>query len=184
MEQRKADRDVEQVKARRVRDRERMDQGLITNPKDLERMQHELTSLERRITALEDEELEVMERHEAAQTEATVAVRARDDHAARLGELRSARDAKLAAISEERDGVVQGRPAIVADLSAELLALYDRIRAHSGTGAAPLQQRRCGGCRLEVNAVDLGRFRTAAEDEVLRCEECGRILVRMPESGL
>ena len=44
-----------------------MDQGLVNNPKDLERMQHELVSLERRITSLEDEELEVMERLEEAQ---------------------------------------------------------------------------------------------------------------------
>ena len=65
--QKKADADVEQVKARRARDRDRMDQGLITNPKDLERMQHELESLDRRITTLEDEELEVMEELEEAQ---------------------------------------------------------------------------------------------------------------------
>ncbi len=44
-----------------------MDAGLITNPKDLERMTGELESLERRISTLEDEELEVMERLEAAQ---------------------------------------------------------------------------------------------------------------------
>ena len=44
-EQAKVDADVEQVKARRERDRDRMDQGLITNPKDLERMQDELESL-------------------------------------------------------------------------------------------------------------------------------------------
>ena len=69
-EQKKADADVEQVKARRARDRDRMDQGLITNPKDLERMQHELVSLERRITTLEDEELEVMEQLEEAQGDA------------------------------------------------------------------------------------------------------------------
>ena len=49
-EQAKVDADVEAVKARRTRDRDRMDQGLITNPKDLERMQHELESLERRIS--------------------------------------------------------------------------------------------------------------------------------------
>ena len=55
------------MKARRTRDRERMDAGLITNPKDLERMTGELESLERRISTLEDEELEVMERLEAAQ---------------------------------------------------------------------------------------------------------------------
>ena len=38
-EQAKVDADVEQVKSRRTRDQDRMDQGLITNPKDLERMQ-------------------------------------------------------------------------------------------------------------------------------------------------
>ena len=58
-EQKKADQDVEQVKARRERDRTRMDQGLITNPKDLERMSHELESLEKRISDLEDVELEI-----------------------------------------------------------------------------------------------------------------------------
>ena len=45
VEQKKADSDVEQVKVRRTRDRDRMNQGLITSHKDLERMQHELESL-------------------------------------------------------------------------------------------------------------------------------------------
>ena len=68
-EQRKADADVEQVKARRVRDQQRLDRGMVTNPKDLERLQHELVSLDRRISDLEDAELEVMERLEAVQIE-------------------------------------------------------------------------------------------------------------------
>ena len=66
-EQRRADRDVEQVKTRRERDRTRMEQGQITDPRALESMGHELESLERRITTLEDEELEVMEKLEEAQ---------------------------------------------------------------------------------------------------------------------
>ena len=70
-DQLKADQDVEQVKSRRKRDQDRIDQGLISNPKDLERMQHELESLERRIGVLEDEELEVMERLEEAQNALT-----------------------------------------------------------------------------------------------------------------
>ena len=65
-EQAKVDADVEQVKTRRTRDQDRMDQGLISNPKDLERMQGELESLQRRITSLEDDELEVMARLEDA----------------------------------------------------------------------------------------------------------------------
>ena len=68
-EQKKADADVEQVKTRRKRDQDRIDQGLVSNPKDLERMQHEMVSLERRITSLEDTELEVMEQLETAQAE-------------------------------------------------------------------------------------------------------------------
>ncbi len=47
-----------------------------------------------------------------------------------------------------------------------------------------LRQRRCHGCQLELNAVDLNHIKAAAEDEVIRCEECRRILVRTPESGL
>ncbi|MGN6610349.1 MAG: zinc ribbon domain-containing protein, partial [Angustibacter sp.] len=62
---------------------------------------------------------------------------------------------------------------------------YERIRASSGgLGAAALRQRRCGGCQLELNNVDMNRIKAAPADEVLRCEECGRILVRTGESGL
>ncbi|WP_122261627.1 zinc ribbon domain-containing protein [Ornithinimicrobium cerasi] len=174
---------VQQVRDRAARDEARLASG-TGSAKDLQGLQHELASLSRRQEVLEDAELEVMERVETAQAQARTAVTARDEHVARLAGLRSARDAKLARIGAEREEVASGRPAVAADLSPELLALYERVRAHSGTGAAPLLQRRCGGCRLEINAVDLGRIRGAAEDEVLRCEECGRVLVRTPESGL
>ena len=67
-EQRKADQDVEQVKTRRSRDQQRLDTGQ-GSAKDLEHLQHELVSLDRRISDLEDAELEVMERLEEAQQE-------------------------------------------------------------------------------------------------------------------
>ncbi|MFB9730612.1 zinc ribbon domain-containing protein [Ornithinimicrobium kibberense] len=174
---------VQQVRDRAARDQARLDEGSGTS-KSLQGLQHELASLARRQEVLEDEQLEVMERVEAAQAAADRAVREHATHAEKLAALRVQRDEKAARIGAEREQVAEGRPGIVADLSAELLALYDRVRAHSGTGAAPLVQRRCGGCRLDLNAVDLSRIRNAPEDEVLRCEECGRILVRTEESGL
>lgn len=174
---------VQQVRDRTERNQKRLDSG-AGSAKDLQGMQHELESLARRQSVLEDEQLEIMERVEQAQAEADEAERRRADHAARLDELRAARDEKTAAVTAERQEVARGRDAVVADLSGELLALYDRVRAHTGSGAAALLQRRCGGCRLELNAVDLSRIRSAEEDEVLRCEECGRILVRTAESGL
>ncbi|PZU50372.1 MAG: hypothetical protein DI571_01335 [Arsenicicoccus sp.] len=179
----KAESAVQLVRDRAARDQERLDAGSGT-AKSLQGLQHELESLARRQGVLEDAELEVMERLEQAQAGQEAATAAQQKHEGRLAELRAARDEKAATVGAERDEVAAGRAAIVADVSAELLALYERLRAHSGSGAAPLQQRRCGGCRLELNTVDLNRIKAAAEDEVVRCEECGRILVRTAESGL
>jgi predicted nucleic acid-binding Zn-ribbon protein len=77
------------------------------------------------------------------------------------------------------------RADIVAGVGEDLVALYEKIRASSGgLGAAPLRQRRCGGCQLELNNVDMSRIKSAPADELLRCEECRRILVRTAESGI
>lgn len=179
----KAEAAVQLVRDRAARDRQRLDAG-TGSAKDLQGLQHELESLARRQSVLEDEELEVMERVEEAEKEQSSALAAQEEVAARLTELRDAKEEKSAALTAELDEVSQGRDAIIGDLSGELLTLYERLRAQTGAGAAALQQRRCGGCRLELNAVDLGRIRSAAEDEVVRCEECGRILVRTAESGL
>jgi uncharacterized protein len=184
-EQRKADADVEQVKARRARDQERMDRGLVASPKDLDRMSQELVSLSRRISDLEDQELEVMERLESAQNR----------HAS-LGERLAALDERIAQVSESRDAVAgdltsqlaaatDERKVTVSGVPADLMTLYEKIRAQkAGVGAARLIRRRCTGCSLDLTAADLGAFARAPLDEVLRCEECDRILVRTAESGI
>jgi predicted nucleic acid-binding Zn-ribbon protein len=63
--------------------------------------------------------------------------------------------------------------------------LYEKVRAaSSGVGAAALRRGQCEGCHLQLNTTDLNRIREADPDEVLRCEECRRILVRTADSGL
>jgi len=78
----------------------------------------------------------------------------------------------------------QERTILVGGLPAELVTLYERIRARNGSGAALLRGGRCGACRLELDRTAIGRLRDASPDEVVRCEECGVVLVRTPESGL
>jgi predicted nucleic acid-binding Zn-ribbon protein len=183
-EQNKADADVEQVKTRRERDRSRIDAGSITNPKDLERMQHELVSLERRITSLEDTELEVMERLEEAQNtlDTVSALLATTDE--RLTALAKIRDEKAADLEVSLSALVGERSQAVAGMPEDLMKLYEHLRVQRGVGAAPLQARQCGGCQLTLNSMDLAAIAKAPSDEVLRCEECSRILVRTSESGL
>ena len=76
------------------------------------------------------------------------------------------------------------RAELVAALPADLVALYEKIRDRSGVGAGLLRHGRCGSCQLQLSASDLSRIREMAADEVVRCEECGAIMVRTEESGL
>ena len=182
--QRKADEDVEQVKARRTRDQRRLDEGTV-GAKDASRLQHEIVSLDRRITELEDVELEVMEQLESAQEQLAAVRQELAQLDARAAELTVARDQRLGRLREEAAVVTRDRAAAVAGMPSELVALYERLREQQdGVGAAHLRARRCGGCSLQLNSAELAEIAKLPPDEVVRCEECGRILVRTGESGL
>ncbi len=177
------ERDVEQVRARKERDTALLASG--RGPaRELEALQHEIESLNRRQNDLEDSQLELMERREQAQA-------VLDDVESRLATVRekkaeaeARRNEALAAISAEETARTEARKPLVAQLPADLVALYDRIRADTGIGAAPLRAGRCGGCQLELAGSERARVKAAPPDEVLRCDECRRIMIRTPESGL
>ncbi|MDQ2757846.1 MAG: C4-type zinc ribbon domain-containing protein [Actinomycetota bacterium] len=180
----KAEADVQLVRDRATRNQARLDSG-TGSAKDLQALQHELESLARRQTELEDAEIDIMEKAEELGARASALGASRADLAVTLGELEAARDSGLATLETEREQVAGQRDSIRPGVDDALLALYEKVRANGGgVGAAELRQRRCGGCRLELNGGDLQRITAAAPDEVVRCEECGRILVRTPESGL
>jgi uncharacterized protein len=182
--QAKAEADVAAVRARRRRDQERMDSGAVANPKDLERMQHELATLDRRIGVLEDEELEVLEQLEEAQTGLAALEQELAGFDERLAALTTARDERATGLDAQLAEVMAERPGAVEGMPADLLALYDKLRERKGIGASELRARRCGGCQLELDSAELSRIKSLASNEVVRCEECSRILVRTSESGL
>jgi uncharacterized protein len=178
------ERDIEQVRARSDKDSGRLTAG--TGPaRELEALQHELTSLRRRQSELEDSELELMEQRETAQA-------AVDDVIGRLAagrdeltKIEAERDAAFAEIAKDEEWKVNARKPLAADLPADLVALYDKIRESSGgLGAALLRSGRCGGCRIELSGGERARVKAAAADEVVRCDECRRIMIRTEESGL
>ena len=185
LEQAKAETDLEPVRERLSRNQARITNGTIADPKALSSMLEEVNHLKKRISDLEDAELDVMEQLEAAMAsqEKLRARAARVD--AELAEAIADRDRQLAALEAEMSGLREQRAEIAPLIPDDLLALYDKIgTSHGGVGAAELRARRCTGCQLEVNAAELRSFSAAADDEVLRCEECGRILIRTAQSGL
>jgi len=181
----KAESDVEQVRARSTKDQDLLLSGRVTSAKELESLQQEVASLARRQGDLEEDELEVMERLEEARAALGALTAERAGFTAQLDAAAAERDTAWAEGDRDREWVSGERATVLPDIPADLLTLYEKLRAdHNGVGAAALRQRRCEGCRMELTPTDIGRIRDAAPDAVLRCEECRRILVRTPESGL
>jgi predicted nucleic acid-binding Zn-ribbon protein len=183
-EQRRLENEVDAVRGRATRDEQRLQGGGLP-AKELEGLQHELTTLARRQSSLEDELLEVMEQREEAETSLGTLTSERGSLESERAELTAARDAAFAEIDRAAAQRSQERSAIADELPADLLALYERAREHGGgVGAAMLRHRRCEGCHIELSGSELAAVRAADSDTVVRCDNCRRILVRTAESGL
>lgn len=184
-EQDKLESDIDQVRQRMVRDQQRLDSGAVGSAKELESLQHEIGSLAKRQRDLEDVELEVMERLEDAEHRAAALDAEQQRLVAAVEDAERRRAGALEALDKDAEFARRQRATVVPDIGEELLAFYEKLRGQlDGLAAVAIRQRRCEGCRLELSTTDVGRIREADEDAIIRCEECRRIQVRTPESGL
>ena len=174
--------DVALVEARISRDDGRLQQS--SSVKDIQGLEHELVSLRARLGDLEEIELSVMEKVETLESELESAMTAFDDQQAKVAEAIAARDAALAVIADERLAAQQQRDAVVAQVPADLIALYEKQRERYGTGASHLRARISSASGVELTGSDLATVRSAAPDAVLLCPDSNAILVRTDESGL
>ena len=179
LELRRGEVDVETVTDRIKKDEARLASGNAT-PKELEQLQHEVGTLKKRQEALEEIELEIMMRSDA--------IGARRDtlttDLASLETFKSEINSRLATATAQINTLIsdknQARLLVVAKIEKPLIDLYEKIRAASGgVAAAALVGNKCNGCNLAINAVEMERIKSLAKDELLRCEECRRILVRI-----
>ncbi|MBU9765619.1 hypothetical protein FR943_17430 [Mycobacterium sp. TNTM28] len=174
----KLESEIDSVRQREDRDRALIDGGTV-GAKQVAEIQHELETLQRRQSSLEDSLLELMERREELAGRQAEALQRIDDLQAALSAAHQARDAALAEIDQSRAQAKTRREGLVSIIDAELVDLYERQRARGGPGAGLLQGRRCGACRIEIDRGESARIAAAAEDDVLRCPECGAILLRV-----
>ncbi|GAB3617062.1 C4-type zinc ribbon domain-containing protein [Okibacterium endophyticum] len=174
--------DVAMVDARMKRDTDRLTSS--SSVKDVAALESEIESLKARKNALEDAQLEVMERVDAAEkiVEATRGVE--QGLTSRLDDLAERRSAALDEIANETASLTAQRGALQNSVAADLYALYEQRRAKGGTGAALFRAGTCGACTITLTGNDLQSVRSAEIDEVLQCPECSSIMVRTEESGL
>nr|WP_314844195.1 C4-type zinc ribbon domain-containing protein [uncultured Microbacterium sp.] len=173
--------DVKLVEQRRSRDVDRL--ASATNSKEAQALEHEIASLARRQSDLEDIELDLMGRVEEADAAVAAQQALLATTTAEGGALTAQAKADVAAATELGAQLTRDRAAVVSAVPEALMAEYTR-RASNSAGAALLTRGTCEGCRMLLPTTDLNDIRRAADDAVVSCPECGCILVRTEESGL
>jgi predicted nucleic acid-binding Zn-ribbon protein len=153
--------------------------GTVVAHKELEALQDEHESLQHRQAEFEDRALELMEEAEPVEEE----LERCGSEVARLESEMAAVDADLvvaqAEVDVETDRVRDERTAATAAVPDELLEVYEPLRdGLGGVAVARLLGARCEGCHLEIPSAQLESLRRAPVDEIVRCPECLRILVR------
>ena len=153
--------------------------GTIGNPRELQALQDEIGSLKRRISQLEDQELELMEQIEPLDADLSRSARRRTELDESAASLRAQIAEEEIEIEAELDRVRTEREVIAGGVEPELLAEYDTLRPQSGGIAiARMVGGSCGGCHLSLSAVEVDRIKKLPPEAPAHCEECGRLLAR------
>jgi predicted nucleic acid-binding Zn-ribbon protein len=182
-EVKRQEKEIDAVRTRADRDDKLMQSGTVA-AKQMTDLEHEIATLQRRQSALEDDLLELMERREALEMDAQHADVELAKAEAAVTDAAARRDEVFADLDTQEARGTARREALLPNFPEPLLALYNRVRAHKGTGAALLQSRRCMACRIELDRSVIAQIKATPAGDVVQCEECGAILVRTPESGL
>lgn len=175
---RKAEADLVPVRARIERNKIRAADGSVNESRALQVLLDEIKHLEERISTLEDAQLEVMEEAERAALTRDGLVQRQQEIEVWLREKVADRDEAVAALKDQAQSVVARRAVVAKQIPADLMKVYDRLRASLGSAAGRLVRGRCMGCQLELNVADLDALKKAPPEQLCRCPECDRILVR------
>ena len=171
--------DVEQVVSRIEKDEKRLSSG-TGSPKELEQIQHELSSLAKRRSELEEVELEIMVRIEGIDERIKSLVSEVSNWESEVSKLKAQLDSEINELNSAMTRDIEARTELAKSIDSDLLQLYEKIRSASdGVGAARLVGDKCEGCHLTMNAAEVTRIKSLPDDELVRCEECRRILIRV-----
>ncbi|HSS60805.1 MAG TPA: C4-type zinc ribbon domain-containing protein [Candidatus Limnocylindrales bacterium] len=170
---RDSDRDREAHRTRlRSREKELMS-GRIRNPTELMQMNQEVQHMKASFAEEEDAQLRLMEEGELAEAAVREASdqldEARSRHAGDEPGLRQDLEAwqtELASVKGDSD-------AIWAQVPSAAQNAYLRVRAHPPV--AEVDRNQCLACRVTVTSSGMQVLRKG--DEIVHCDNCGRILV-------
>ena len=175
-EQQRLEREIDSMTRKAEVDEKRLYDGSIANIKEMEALQHEITSLKDRRSRSEDDLLEQMVRKDDLESRAGEASTVVQQTRARLEAVGGEAVEELERIDEELAQNRAAREKLVPEVDDELLELYEELRRQKrGVAVAALVDGVCQACHEKLSAMELDRLKRT--EGVKRCEYCRRIVV-------
>lgn len=145
------------------------------SPKELQDLQNDVAALKRRLSQLEDEQLNAMLSVEAAETlfhQAQSELDLEKDQSRVQG--RDLLD-EQSALQKELNKLNSERLANSGSITPEALGLYDRLRQQRrGIAVAAISDKACSACGSGLSPAQIQSSRTPGQ--MILCPSCGRIL--------
>ena len=176
-DQAKLETEISQIDDKVSHEQSRLYSGEVSNPKELANIQAELDALRRRKAHLEDQELDVMERREGIEKEHGELFAALSELDAKIADATARRDHASVEIHDELERLGVERAQLVPTINAEVMELYEDIRARrGGVAVGALEDGTCRACGLPLSPMQRDEIRRS-DEPIIRCENCRRLLV-------
>ncbi len=147
--------------------------GRVQNPKELQDLQKDVTSLKRHLVTLEDRQLDDMIRLEEAQSELESTRASLDAVTARVASQNAALFAERSTLQQHLERANTERQAAHAALDAPNLNLYERLRQkRHGVAVTTVSEGACDSCGAPLPPG----LHQQAKTQLTHCPGCNRIL--------
>lgn len=162
-----------------TRDRLQAQLRTVFATREAEALMHEIDTINARRGELDDAELAALEEQEQLMSELDADESTEPQRVEAVGAAQAALDEVLADFDSQIAAASDERTSQVSDIPEALVARYERLRSKlGGVGVARLDGRQCTGCHLDLSPGELDLVRHAADDELVECPQCSRLLVR------
>ena len=136
---------------------------------------HEIVRYEKEVDQLETKELEAMEevdtfkaKQKEAEERLTKSKKVVEEDLAHIAERHANMEEQVKEVSQERDK-------LVAEVSEDILPLYERLmKTKNGLALARMHEGKCEGCHMKLIPSTVVTVQSGKS--LARCEDCGRIL--------
>lgn len=149
--------------------------GLVHNPKELQDLQKDVTSLKRHLETLEERELESMVAAETAEKELQQASAALETVKSKLGVQLRELTQESEVISRDIEKFSSERSAVMQDLASQAIGIYDQLRKQRrGVAVATINDGSCAACGTSLTPSQQQNARSTSQ--LFYCPSCGRVL--------